>query len=288
MLQKASVNIPPSNQNTYQELLNEMLGLIKEEKLGTDKGLPLLRKALRLAGNPFEGGTFYVTLMPCLSCQPILKELGLKKIIYAETHPDPQRAKLWDQQIKEFAANNQIKVTRVDMSADEIQPNKFFASIVTRSQEGHSRFQSQFLKRMNSSVGEGIFSFESTANNLLAFNRSRIVDIIAFLGKVSAEDSQDLFDILFDKSVDKGKLKVLNQYWMTEGYFSYLWALRNATDDGEISDAIKNALIQAADSMRAYGHILNSKEGNRTRLLSEFGYITNPGPQRPRKAKEDP
>ncbi len=245
ILEKEAVNVRAKRQGKFEKLLIQMRKFVKKEKLDTKKGLFLLRKALKMAGQPFKDGTFYVTLMPCSSCQKVLKELGLKRIIYSEIHPDAQVAEKWQRQSEKLSKKNGIQFIHVDMLAAEVQPNRLFDSIVARSPEGHSRFQKEYLRAIDQSTGDDAVAL---IEKWLSVHKSRLVDIIAFFGNVMPDDAPVLFDILFGRVVDVEKLKdVLQRYGDTEGLASYLSAVHRIAHSTDVDEVINTASIRVME-----------------------------------------
>ncbi len=245
ILEKEAVNVQPKRQGKYEKLLKQVRKFVKKEKLDTKKGLFLIRKVLRLADQPFKDGSFYVTLMPCSSCQNILKELGLKRIIYSEIHPDSQKAEKWQRQFEKLSKKNGIKIIHVDMLAAEVQPNQLFASIVAKSPEGHSRFQEAYHGFIDRNMDEDAVAL---IDKWLSVHKSKLVDIIAFFGNVMPDDAPVLFDILFGRVVDVDKLKdVFQRYGDTEGFASYLSAVHRISHSTYVDQVINKASMSVIE-----------------------------------------
>jgi len=283
VLGKASVIVATDKQDDYKKRLDRIRELIRTNKLNdSEDGMRDLQEALNLAGNPFENGTLYVTLMPCNNCQAVLKTLKLSTIVYDQTHPLPEKAEKWLKTLeKNFPQEDPgvTRVRRVEVIKGDLDPNVLWSEMVTKSSEGTDLFQDQYRAAMNASAEKGAFSFPSMTEPRLAHNQYRIVDIVTFLGSVhsvSPEDAQNLFDFLFNRTYDKTNLDVLRKYhWLTHGYFEYLHALRDATEDADIVVAIKKTLLSVADSMYAIQHLLGNDDPRayvQARLLNSFGF----------------
>jgi len=261
ILEKEAVNVRPKWQGKYRKLLQHMRKFVKKEKLDTERGLFLLRKALKWSDHPFKKGIFYVTLMPCSACQKVLKELGLKKVVYSDIHPDLNVAEKWRRQSEQLSLDGGVPIIHVDMLADEVQPNRLFNAIVARSPEGHSRFQREYLR-----IVEGREDAVELIDKWLSEHKSRLVDIIAFFGNVMPDDAPVLFDTLFGRFVDAENLKVaFERYRHTEGFTSYLAAIHrvhhNTDVEQVIMEGMKNDFAEAM-SRREGGINLNSDNVN--------------------------
>ncbi len=261
ILEKEAVNVRPKWQGKYRKLLQHMRKFVKKEKLDTERGLFLLRKALKWSDHPFKKGIFYVTLMPCSACQKVLKELGLKKVVYSDIHPDLDVAEKWRRQSEQLSLDGGVPIIHVDMLADEVQPNRLFNAIVARSPEGHSRFQREYLR-----IVEGREDAVELIDKWLSEHKSRLVDIIAFFGNVMPDDAPVLFDTLFGRFVDAENLKVaFERYRHTEGFTSYLAAIHrvhhNTDVEQVIMEGMKNDFAEAM-SRREGGINLNSDNVN--------------------------
>ena len=240
-----------------------------------NRGLALLEEALTLAGNPFKDGTLYVTLMPCKNCQPVLKKLQLKTIIYDETHRDPKKAGDWMGQIKKmFPAGGDTEVRQIVVTKSDRSPNANYYKALDYSPwsgDGHERFQSYVISGYGKTRKEGEDgAFLERVYATIDRNQKRMHLIYSFLGEVPPEDVPLFLDLLIKKEIDPAKLgmlqrKLASDSLKTEEDQAFLLAVFDGVNDPEIKAMLRQVLERSetesdfegtfrARPKRAYGY----------------------------------